>query len=224
MTAIDYSKVFKKIGQNDQQGLFALTKSVLVYEMGGVDSSDRCDYDNYGPQGLTWQENSDEPFGVPWVPTVGHLQTFEIVLDFAPHFYIIYIEIPEVKATSSLRPFSYSDSKYETTTDTARLWCARTIQELLKNMIEWSSVYGEPFENREAMSVYSKYCLEVMNIPQTILDEINTVPNMHLYRYLNGDILAQQRPSNIPDVSDGFIDWFKNLTIEKQAREIWDIY
>lgn len=224
MEPINYSNFFKVVGQNDNQGLFALTKTTLVSSFGLEDSLVRCDSGNYGPQGLTWQEDSGAPFGVDWVPSVSHLQTFEIVLDYAPHFYIIYIEVPEMKAISSAITFTYFDSKYETTKDTARLWCARTIQELLKNMTEWSSVYEEPFNNREIMAEYSKYSLELLDIPENIVNEISQLPDMHLYRYLKGDPFAQERPSNIPNMSEQFISWLKSKIDTQRPKTIFDIF
>lgn len=224
MDSIDYSNFLKVVGQNDRQGLFALTKTTLVDSFGLEDSMVRCDSGNYGPQGLTWQEDSEFPFGVDWVPSISHLQTFEIVLDYSPHFYIIYIEVPEIKATSSATNFTFSDSRYETTKDTARLWCARTMQELLKNMIEWASVYEEPFNNREIMAEYSKYSLELMDIPESIVNEIKQLPDMHLYRYLKGDVFAQERPSGIPDMSEQFISWLKSKIDTQLPKSIFDIF
>jgi hypothetical protein len=224
MDSIDYSNFLKVIGQNDRQGLFALTKATPVDSFGLEDSMVRCDSGNYGPQGLTWQEDSEFPFGVDWVPSISHLQTYEIVLDYSPHFYIIYIEVPEIKSVSSATTFTFSDSKYETTRDKARLWCARTMQELLKNMIEWSSVYEEPFNNKEIMAEYSKYSLELIDIPESIVNEIKQLPDMHLYRYLKGDVFAQERPSDVPDMSEQFISWLKSKIDTQRPKSIFDIF
>ena len=93
MEPIDYSKFLKVIGQNDRQGLFIITKAILVDSFGVEDSSVRCDSGGYGPQGLLWQEDSEFPFGPSWIPSISHLQTYEIVLDYSPYFYIIYVEL-----------------------------------------------------------------------------------------------------------------------------------
>jgi hypothetical protein len=224
MDPIDYSNFLKVIGQNDRQGLFVLTKGMFVNSTGLEDSMFRCDSGGYGPQALLWQEDSEFPFGVDWIPTVSHLQTYEIVLDYSPYFYIIYIEVPEMKAISSATKFTFSDSKNETTKDTARLWCARTMQELLKNMLEWSSVYEEPFNNREIMAEYSKYSLELLDIPEDIVNEIKQLPDMHLYRYLKGDVFAQERPSNIPDMSEQFTLWLKSKIDTHRPKNMLDVF
>ena len=224
MEPINYSNFFKVVGQNDNQGLFVLARAILIDSSGLEDSMVRCDSGNYGPQGLLWNEESEFPFGIDWIPTVSHLQTFEIVLDYAPHFYIIYIEVPEMKAISSAVTFTYSDSKYETTKEASRLWSARTIQELFKNMFEWSSVYEEPFNNREKIAEYSKYSLELLDIPENIANEINQLPDMHLYRYLKGDLFAQERPSNIPNMSEQFILWLKSKIDTQRPKTIFDIF
>jgi len=224
MDPINYAKFLKVIGQNDQQGLFVLTKGMFVNSTGLEDSMVRCDSGGYGPQGLLWEENSEFPFGVDWVPTVSHLQAYEIVLDYSPHFYIIYVEVPEIKAISSATTFTFSDSKYETTKDAVRLWSARTMQELFKNMFEWASVYEEPFNNREIMAEYSKYALELMDIPESIVSEIKQLPDMHLYRYLKGDVFAQERPSNIPDMSEQFILWLKLKMETQRPKNMLEVF
>jgi len=224
MDPIDYSKFLKVVGQNDRQGLFIITKAILVDSFGVEDSLVRCDSGGYGPQGLLWEEGSEFPFGPSWIPSLSHLQTYEIVLDYSPYFYIVYVEIPEIKAISSATTFTYFDSKYETTKDKGRLWFARTMQELFKNMFEWSSVYDEPFNNREIMAEYSKYSLELMDIPESIANEIKQLPDMHLYRYLKGDVLAQERPSNIPNMSEQFVLWLKSKIDTQRPKNPLDLF
>ena len=81
-----------------------------------------------------------------------------------------------MKAISSALTFTYSDSKFEITKDTARLWCARTIQELFKNMFEYNDYYI-----KKADFLYTKNEIKLLdNVtkeyrkggPKNIIDEM----------------------------------------------------
>jgi hypothetical protein len=59
------------------------------------------------------------------------------------------------------------------------------------------------------MATYSKLALDTLQVPQEFLDEIDSLPDMHLARFLKGDQNHRDILENYPQMSEAMMDWFK---------------
>jgi hypothetical protein len=64
------------------------------------------------------------------------------------------------------------------------------------------------------MATYSKLAFETLNVPQSILDEIDSLPDMHLAKFLKGQDDYKLFPHPYPEVSQEFKDWVFQLSID----------
>jgi hypothetical protein len=135
---------------------------------------------------------------------------FPIVLH--PKFLIGYLEMNE-----------WHDSEADPTPST--MWGAKSIFQLFKTMREWSFMAEEPFNSDHPMATYSKLVFETFDIPQSILEEIDSLPDMHLAKFLKGEENYKSVPHPYPEASQEFKDWITQLTIdypEKSFEQIMD--
>lgn len=94
------------------------------------------------------------------------------------------------------------------------MWAAKSIFQLFKTLREWSFLAEEPFNSDHPMATYSKLVFDVLNPPQTILDEIDSLPDMHLAKFLKGEPDYKLIPHPYPAVSDEFKAWVLQLSID----------
>jgi hypothetical protein len=86
---------------------------------------------------------------------------------------------------------------------------ARTLQELFKLMLEWDWVYNN-LDSEDICAVLSHNILEELDMPQILKDWIwEKVPDMHVAKFLKGDLDARARPSilKIPAMIPEFEGW-----------------
>jgi hypothetical protein len=88
----------------------------------------------------------------------------------------------------------------------ASMWIARSIYQLFKNMREWSFMLEEPFNSDHPMAEYSKIVFDSLEIPENILEEIDSMPDMHLAKFLKGEENYKIIPDH-PAISQDFKDW-----------------
>jgi hypothetical protein len=93
------------------------------------------------------------------------------------------------------------------------MWYGRTIFSLFKNMREWSLLTEEPFNSDHPMALYSKKAFEVLNPSQSIVDEIDAMPDMHLAKFLKGNENYRDIPMPYPDASQELKDWVVQMSI-----------
>jgi hypothetical protein len=91
------------------------------------------------------------------------------------------------------------------------MWFGRSIFQLFKTMREWSFMTEEPFSSDHPMAIYSKIVIETLEIPQNILDEIDTMPDMHLAKFLKGQTDYKLIPAH-PVISQVFKQWVVDMT------------
>jgi len=186
-------------------GYFALMKSIFVVD--GVYPSvytGRCDNLTYNSTFVSYQtpyhaESMYAGEGIPLSNWVSWLR----ILDAIPNFNIMYMSCKEFHLTGSNYPADYLFQGYPST-----LWFGKTLVELLKNIREWSFMVDAPFNSDHPMAMYSKMALETLDPPQSVLDEIDGLPDMHLARYLKGDPNHRDLVEGFPQMSDDMKLWF----------------
>lgn len=116
---------------------------------------------------------------------------------------------------------TWHDSEADPTPST--MWGAKSIFQLFKNMREWSFMVEEPFNSDHPMATYSKLALETLNVPQSIMEEIDSLPDMHLAKFLKGEADYKLIPHPYPQISQEFKDWVTQLTIDYPETSFEDV-
>jgi hypothetical protein len=225
-----YNKI---IGQTDSNGLFILTGCAIINEDNQFEPRD--DFGAYGPVCIDWDERL--PYKLPYpLNSNKNIKFMKKIIDFAPYFYVMYIEAQESAINVLRRNFDIlpqwqkdainngwlPEEKTQSAPEMEDLLIsnhpqrhARTLGELFRLIIEWAYVADAPFENQEQPAVLSKFVLEKLNMPidvrQELLDEY---PDMHVAMYLRNDPNALYRPSGIPDITPLFDEWIEQILLK----------
>ena len=205
------------------KGVFILLKSSFLQE--GVNTGknpllNRCDNlsytgilvsegTEYAKHAHSWYDKTIVSNVQLEIPQVAKF-AFPIVLH--PEFLFGYLEMNV-----------WHDSEADPTPST--MWGAKSIFQLFKNMREWSFMTEEPFNSDHPMATYSRLVFETLDIPQSILEEIDSLPDMHLAKFLKGEENYKSIPHPYPEVSQEFKDWVLQLSIdhpEKSFEQIMD--
>jgi hypothetical protein len=78
---------------------------------------------------------------------------------------------------------------------------ARTFQEMMKLLDEWSQATEPPFSNRQACAVAASQFLDEMNLTSEELAEVRSQTPMQVVQYLSGSTDARRRPTNVKPLS-----------------------
>jgi hypothetical protein len=206
------------------RGRFMLHKSLLVVDGVNTPYSGRCDsltysmelptvHTPYHDEGMYMGETS--PYtGMPL--GILDIQSGVKVIDAAPHFVITYVAF--YQNTIDGNTFA-TDDLFHTSGAPCTIWFGTSIIELLKNMREWSFMVEEPFNSDHPMAIYSKLALDILEIPLGLLHEIDSLPDMHLARYLKGDVNHRQLSETYPQMSPKMMAWFKEKQQEFAPKE-----
>lgn len=201
------SLLFRRPGKHFH-GQFMLLKSIFVID--GVNTADvnslyanRCDNLTYNATFVTQRTKyHNESYHAGDDIPVDNFRTWLRVIDAAPDFCICFVGLKEKQLDGSDYAADYLfDDKPST------LWYGQSLIELFKNIREWSFMVEPPFDSDHPMAYYSKKVIEVLAIPQSILDEIDSLPDMHLARYLKGDPNHRDLVDNFPQMSDEMKVW-----------------
>lgn len=227
----------KEIGINDDKGLFFFASCVKIDEFNQADN--RCDIGSMGPVCIHWNERT--PYSLPYpLKNLGNLKFVRPIIDFAPHFYIMYWEIQELEVEALTRNYAtlpdwqknaldngwipkdkWIDSEYYENYLIESTPCrfARTLGELFKLIIEWDYVVDPPFSSTEIAATLSRTILEKLQMPADVKAEIESnVPDMHVAMYLQGNLNASQRPSGVPNITPLFEEWIIQKFLDYQYR------
>ena len=193
------------------KGMFLLEKCVFLVEGETTGSADmvRCDNLSFNgiipTEGTPYASHSHSMYAPSIVSDVvleiPKVVKFEHPIAVTPHFYIRYLEMS-----------TWFNSEADPTPST--MWAAKSIFQLFKTLREWSFLAEEPFNSDHPMATYSKLVFDVLNPPQTILDEIDSLPDMHLAKFLKGEPDYKIIPHPYPTVSDEFKAWVLQLSID----------
>lgn len=203
-------------------GMFILEKCVFLVEGETTGSADntRCDNGSFSgvvpTEGTPYESHAHSFYQKTDVSNVvleiPKVLKFEHPIAVTPHFYIRYLEMN-----------IWFDAEADPTPST--MWAAKSIFQLFKNMREWSFLAEEPFNSDHPMATYSKLVFDVLTPPQTIIDEIDSFPDMHLAKFLKGESDYKKIPHPYPEASEEFKAWILQLSIdypEKSFEEMLD--
>lgn len=227
----------KIVDQDDNVGVFSFTSVVEISRYNQSES--RCDNNTYGPVCLDW--NPSNPYRLPLGMKIENIQFLTPIIDFSPHFYILYSEWKESESDILKRQYDSlpkwqrdaidngwapgSDKKIHSEwveNELIKLHPqrhARTLGELFKLIIEWSIVADEPFNNQEPAAKLSKLILEKLEMPELVKQEIlESFPDTHVALYLQGNPDAQNRPAGVPNITPLFESWIEGKLLNYQYR------
>ena len=193
-------------------GYFVLLKSMFVVDGYNVPLSGRCDTLTYAPEGIPWgtaYEDEGIYLGAT-SPYTGHtLKTTDIIdfvtfVDFPSYFCFTYILYGNYTFDSQFVDVDAIENGIYPT----KLWWGKSIAELLKNIREWSFMSKSPFNSDHPMAIYSNMVIEKLEMPQWALDEIDSMPDMHLARFLKGEETHREILNGFPQMSEELQEWF----------------
>lgn len=216
---IKYNNIIYRKPESGQAGFFQIMKSIPLSQITSSDAvmNRRCDRGWYGPTGINWDPSSDTPYGTR-VESIKQIMTEMRLIDYPSKFIFSYCEYGERHRESNGSKNWKRRADLEYAEDYDGLYQlgaeARTIQEFFKNMREWSFMSDPPFSSAEPIAYYSKLFIDSLNMPASIIDEIDSWPDMHLAKYLKGDTNARARTLNFPELSVEFKEWFDGVMDE----------
>jgi hypothetical protein len=73
------------------------------------------------------------------------------------------------------------------------------------------------------MALYSKKAFEVLNPSQSIVDEIDAMPDMHLAKFLKGQENYRDIPMPYPEASQQFKDWVVQLSQDFSEKPLDEV-
>lgn len=192
-----------------EAGIFLLMKCVFIEEGKNAPRAGRCENLSYGslnPAMGTAYENQIWETGVrgdlvEHEVKVTEIIKFEHIVSLAPHFFIDYAQIKTQGENGSTTTLDFQKKIAPSS-----MWIGRSIYQLFKTMREWSFMIEEPFNSDHPMALYSKMAINLLEVPQPILDEIDAMPDMHLAMFLKGQDDYKLIPSH-PIISQTFKQW-----------------
>lgn len=200
--------------KSNQSGFFALGKVVYVISGVTVPKTERCDNLSIAGVMVTHETDYDHEALI-----VGRKSIYsDTIFDYRsvsfvdyPIFYPDDFLISYIQTNHSSTHIASGISDIQTEKTPSSMWIARSIYQLFKNIREWSFMAEAPFNCDHPMATYSKMVIDSLNPPQAILDEIDSMPDMHLAKFLKG----QDNYRLIPDhneVSESFKNWIIEIT------------
>lgn len=201
---------------DSSHGLFTLHKSFFLIEGVNYPIAGRCDnltYTGVSPTyGTEFHKESVTIGGrsssyLISDPTSRSASQWDQFLEVPGKFCFTYIMPVVVEESGNI---VYDDS-YENGKNPGALWLAKSIIELFKIIREWSLMIDKPFSINHPMAIYSKMVFDVLSPPKSILSEIDSLPDMHLARFLKGDINHRSRVDGFPQMSELMEEWFKGV-------------
>lgn len=209
----------KPVGGTDQVGFFAISgvrpippnSRDTTGEMQRCDSASHESVVSYGPYGFhRWDDQSqqcscgrtDAPD-----PQMGHhqialraLSRVAAVMEALPYGYVLYFEMHDPALEEECVRMSHSD-------------CARTLQELMRLMVEWDFAYTD-LGSDELIAETCHGMLEAWQMPASIRTFLlSDMPDEKVARFLRGDLDAQTRAplETIPDMTPELSDWLEQV-------------
>jgi len=195
----------------DEHGFFILMKSKMLVEgKDGYPKAGRCDNLSYAPivpvmgteyEGEATCLTGKSPYS-NFTLKLENIGVFDVIMDVPPHFHICYMKFVEKIPTGTI-PARHIEQDGAP----SALWISATMHGLFKNIREWQFVYGPPFNSQHPMAELSSKFFEVMDMPQELIDEIDSYPDSHLARFLQGDQNHRSRVYPFPEMSAAMKAW-----------------
>jgi hypothetical protein len=196
----------KIIGETDDIGFFSFNPAIEI-------TTARCDEGFWGPTsfhlpledgscscGNIDVDKSTAKVCVDGVMTQGDLVFASTVFSYPPVGFIVYQEMKDPEIEELLCRNHWNSQE-------------RTLQELLKLMLEWKDV-----GDLSNISEVATGLLEAMNMPEDVETWIRSnVPDGAVNRFLAGDPNARDRGVGIPDLPDFVSVWLRSIVDDGQA-------
>ena len=211
---LDAGKLYKE-AKPGNHGFFVLMKSQVVVEgSNGYPRMGRCDNLSYAPVnvavGTDYEDEATTAIRKsPYAKvgfTLNNIGVYEKIIDASPDFFICYIEMVEKTALGAVPALHLEKGE-----SPSSMWIGKTIPQLLRNIKEWADMADEPFNSNHPMSLYSKKFLEITNPPENVIAEIDSYPDMHLFRFLKGEDNYKDETFPYPSLSSEAMAWFSGL-------------
>ena len=174
----------------DAAGSFRLCKAIYIPDYSRQIDRYRCDSHGWGPVAINWSQEGDM-FGTESLNTLTNLSNYEVVIDAAPYFYIIYNQYAEVNSGH----YAVSERLERLAWDERPETMAPTLPLLFRMMIEWDYVFHGPFYNDEPAARLSHEAIDILGLTATVRNHfLNTCSDMPIARYLKDDPNAKDYP------------------------------
>jgi hypothetical protein len=171
-------------------GSFRLCRAIHIPSYGRDIDQYRCDSNGWGPVAINWSEDSDM-FGTESLSGINNLHDYKIVIDCAPYFYITYNKFTDIKDGSTEESLTLPETAWNEHPETV----APTLAHLLRLMIEWDSVFHDPFYSQEFVSELSHKALSILGMTPTVCGYlVKNYPPMPVERFLLNDVDAKSLP------------------------------
>ena len=206
-------KVIFKSPNISNQGKFLLMRSMFIVDGYNVPRSGRCDNMTYGVESTVFgTEFQDEELHVgvynPYLDmtfSIHNVKKQATYIDASPLFCLVYIEFGKPQPNGMMPHASeIQEGNYP-----AAMRSGLSLSEFFKITREWSFMVEAPFNSEHPHAAYSKMVFDTLLPPQEILDEIDSMPDMHLARFLKGDENYKDYVEDFPQMSENMIAWFK---------------
>lgn len=194
-------------------GVFILHKAHFIIDGVNVPKSYRCDNLQYHvelPTINTAYHNEgiyvgEKPYYDDFVFNIHNVAAGIPIIDCTPDFCLTYVRFCDYLPNGT-RPNAWhiQNGNYP-----AAMWFGNSLIELFKNMREWSFMLEEPFNSDHPMAIYSKMVFDTFETPQWVFDEIDSLPDMHLAKFLKGQEDYKELVEGFPQMSQEMQDWFR---------------
>lgn len=166
---------------NNTEGFFVFMNSIPM-ALDGLDW--RCDNAKYGPLGYNVGLDMDEPM----LKTLDQIVVYEPIMSINSVGHLVYahVNIPE-----EIEEYFINGNPIP--------FYGRTLSEVFKQLVEWSSVTEAPFNNAQEMALDSKTFLEQIRFDNSC---VSNQVDMQIFEYLKGNTNARQRPDGIQPNTD----------------------
>lgn len=194
-------------------GHFRLCKALHLPDYGRPEDEARCDYRGWGPAAAGWTPEGDL-FGTTAIPDIATMQTYEIVFDAAPYFYVIYTRLADPSGGQMVLSPEREELEWMEHPETV----APTLPHFFRLLIEWDIVHHSPFSNPEPSAQLAHDLLAIFEMPVEVREWlIAEVPAMPVERYLLGDPEAKAYPEGDVELSPEVETWIESV-LEQFAR------
>lgn len=140
-------------------------------------------------------------------PGVKNFHNFSHFIEVPGKFCLSFASVMAKDANGELKIDNKNSP--ENANNPAAIWYAKSLIELFKIMREWAILVDSPFNSQHPMATYSKMVFDTLKPTKAILTEIDSLPDMHLARFLKGDENHRQRIEDFPQMSESMMTWFK---------------
>lgn len=197
-----------------EPGAFYIQKCIFLDEGKNINRGGHCENLSYGGIGVavntpyeneTWELGYVSDFD-EFALKVAAIEKWCHIISAVPNFFIDYIQVKGADSHGNSGP---PDLQKNPTP--FAMWLGRSIFQLFKTLREWSFMVDEPFSSNHPMAIYSKMAIDLLEIPETIMDEIDAMPDMHLAKFLKGQEDYKIIPVH-PPISQEFKQWIVDMT------------